>query len=541
MSPTRVLLVEDNRADARLMAELLSEVPGRPFTVTAVETLAQALVHLPQHDVVLLDLSLPDAFGLSTVERTVQAGRTVPIVVLTGTDDEQVATDALKAGAQDYLLKAEITPSLVARSIRYAIERKRVETAELERTKSDRAAQQAQFLARVAADLTRTLALDQLLSGLAQRLVPALGDLVTVDLVREDGSAARAAAAATSAELETVARDHASAADEAAAVVAVVTEHGTLRVSNVRASEPALDGSLARFAARAGARSMLLTPLVARERVVGAISFIFAPSQRQHSDDDQMLAEEIAAHAALAIENLALFAQAQQAIRARDGLLAVVSHDLRNPLEVIALALSLLEAHADAKQATILGRAHRALDRIKQLIDDLLDVVRIDAGTLRVEPRPMDVSMLLEEAYELHKPLAADKRIALVAEFSPDLGQAAIDKHRMSQVLANLLGNALKFTPLGGTIRFGAASQGARVVVYVADSGPGIAPENLRRVFDRFWQKEHTPSGVGLGLAIAKGIVEAHGGTIEVESTPGAGATFRLWIDRVHVRPEKVA
>jgi signal transduction histidine kinase len=304
---------------------------------------------------------------------------------------------------------------------------------------------------------------------------------------------------------------------------------------------PVLAGALRDFAERTGACSLLLTPLVARERVVGAICYGFGPSERQHSEDDQLLAEEIAAHAALAIDNLALFEKAQHAIRARDGMLAVVSHDLRNPLEVIALALSLLEAQAGAKQLTVLERAHRALDRIKQLIDDLLDVVRIDAGTLRVEPQPMDVSVLLEEAYELHKPLAADKRIALVPEFAGDLGQAAIDKHRMSQVLSNLLGNAMKFTPAGGNIRFGAANEGARIVVYVADSGPGIAPENLPRVFDRFWQKEHTPSGVGLGLAIAKGIVEAHGGTIHVESTPGAGATFRLWLERLLARPEKVA
>lgn len=167
--------------------------------------------------------------------------------------------------------------------------------------------------------------------------------------------------------------------------------------------------------------------------------------------------------------------------------------------------------------------------------------MRIDSGTLRVEPCALDVAVLLEEAYELHKPLAADKRIALVAEFSGALGQAAIDRHRMSQVLANLLGNALKFTPAGGTIRLGAGIDGERVAIYIADTGRGIAPENLTRVFDRFWQKEHTPSGVGLGLAIAKGIVDAHGGTIEVESRPGAGATFRIWLERMHVRTEKTA
>jgi signal transduction histidine kinase len=171
------------------------------------------------------------------------------------------------------------------------------------------------------------------------------------------------------------------------------------------------------------------------------------------------------------------------------------------------------------------------------LIDDLLDVARIDAGTLRVEPDALDVAVLLDEAYELHKPLAADKGVALFAEFPRELGQAPIDKHRMAQVLSNLLGNALKFTPRGGTIRLGASAGAEGVGIYVTDSGPGIDPENLGRVFDRFWQKEQNPSGVGLGLAIAKGIVEAHGGTISVESQPGAGATFRLCLKR----PDAVA
>lgn len=524
MSLTRVLLVEDNPADARLLAELLSEVSGRPFALTAVGTLAAALERMADHEVVLLDLSLPDAHGPSAVERLTARARSIPIVVLTGTDDERVALEALEAGAQDYLLKAELSASLVTRSIRYAVARKRVEAVEVERAKSDKAASQARFLARVASEVTRTLALDAALGRLSELVVPVLGDLVVIYLNQEPGSVRRAAAAGIS---ERIVEASAETNDEARgiALLQLVREHGTVRESREHGSTSRALSILEGL----DATSVLVTPLVARERIIGAITYVFGPSGRRHEEDEQWLGEEVAAHAALAADNASLFEKAQQAIRARDNMLAVVSHDLRNPLEVMSLALALLGVSANPEQAKTLARARRALGRMKRLIDDLLDVARIDAGTLRVEAEPVDLAEFLEEAYEIHKPLAAEKEIILLREIPTALGRAWVDRHRMAQVLSNLLDNALKFTPAGGSIRLGAAGVDAGIVaVFVQDSGPGIAPENVSRVFDRFWQKERNVQGVGLGLAIAKGIVEAHGGTIQVESRPEAGATFRL-------------
>src|SRR3569623_656670 len=172
----KVLLVEDNQADARLFAELLSEIPGRPFSLTGVDTLEQALRVIGEHDVVFLDLSLPDAHGLSTLHRMVQAGRQIPNVVLTGTDDTKTAVEAVKAGAQDYLTKSEITPSLIARTARYAVERKLHEENARQLALSDAAALRASFLTSLVSAINASLDLAQTLPAVAKLQVPTVGD-----------------------------------------------------------------------------------------------------------------------------------------------------------------------------------------------------------------------------------------------------------------------------------------------------------------------------------------------------------------------------
>jgi signal transduction histidine kinase len=225
----------------------------------------------------------------------------------------------------------------------------------------------------------------------------------------------------------------------------------------------------------------------------------------------------------------------QRAVRGRDELLAVVSHDLRNPLNIVALALQMMEGDP-ATAGNALPRAKRAADRMLRLIEDLLDVARIDAGTLSVEPTRVEVAALLDELFEQNRVLAADRRIVLVRDYDRHVGFALADRHRLGQVVTNLVGNALKFTPVAGTIRLGAETRGDRIAIWVSDTGPGIPPEHLGHIFDRFWQPHQRRDGVGLGLAIVKGIVDAHGGTIEVESTPGVGTTFRILLTRVEPR-----
>src|SRR5690348_11352639 len=174
-----ILLVEDNEADARLFAELLTELAGRPFKLTATGTLADAVAKIGGHDVVFLDLSLPDAHGLSTLTRMVQAARNVPIVVLTGNEDDRLAVEAMKAGAQDHPVKGEITPSLIARTARYAVERKAAEENTRRLAKSDEAAQRARFISSLTSAISHSFDLSETLPEIAKLLVPTLGDFVT--------------------------------------------------------------------------------------------------------------------------------------------------------------------------------------------------------------------------------------------------------------------------------------------------------------------------------------------------------------------------
>jgi signal transduction histidine kinase len=170
---------------------------------------------------------------------------------------------------------------------------------------------------------------------------------------------------------------------------------------------------------------------------------------------------------------------------------------------------------------------HRAGDRMNRLIQDLLDVKRLENGRLAVDARPVSAVVLLAEAAEMLRPLATAAALELVLETSPQLPTVSADHHRVQQVLSNLVGNAIKFTPKGGRVTIHGSRVNEEVLIAITDTGPGIAPEQLPHIFGQFWQGSRTDRrGIGLGLAIAKGIVEAHAGRIWVESTIGAGSSF---------------
>jgi signal transduction histidine kinase len=223
--------------------------------------------------------------------------------------------------------------------------------------------------------------------------------------------------------------------------------------------------------------------------------------------------------------------EAQRAVRSRDDLLATVSHDLRSPLGTIAMAAGMLRRAADGGlEASAVARHTAAIERSVQrmdgLIRDLLDIASIESGHLSVEFEPVRTGDLLHEAIELLESVAIEKGLRLEAAITADL-LAQCDRGRLLQVFGNLVGNAIKFTPAGGSIVIRVERPGHRIRFSVSDTGPGIAPEQLPLVFDRFWKAEETArAGTGLGLAICKGIVEQHGGRIWVESRLGEGTTF---------------
>jgi PAS domain S-box-containing protein len=228
-------------------------------------------------------------------------------------------------------------------------------------------------------------------------------------------------------------------------------------------------------------------------------------------------------------QRIQLLHRSEQAVRAREDLLAMVSHDLRDPLNVIGMASSMLEAETEGPGKARVSMIRRAARRMEELIANLLDAASIENGQCAVEPKPQDFAALLSEALDSFGPLAAAKgaRIEKHVDALADGEHVLCDRARVLQVLGNLLGNALKFSAPGQAIAIEARLAESMLQVSVRDMGPGIASDHLTLVFDRYWKgKQSGRAGTGLGLFIAKGIVEAHGGRIWVESTLGQGSAF---------------
>jgi CheY-like chemotaxis protein len=218
----------------------------------------------------------------------------------------------------------------------------------------------------------------------------------------------------------------------------------------------------------------------------------------------------------------------EEAVRSRDAVLSVVAHDLRNPLNIIALAANaLLFSLPDPSARRSMERIVRSVQRADRMIADLLEINTIETGRLELDTRPTEAAELILKALESQHSLAAAASVILAADVSPDLPPLEADDDRLMDVLENLIGNALKFTSPGGSVTVGAGYEGADIVVWVKDSGSGIAPAELPHIFDRFWQaKKKERRGIGLGLSICKAIVEAHGGRIWAESGVGVGTTL---------------
>ncbi len=277
-------------------------------------------------------------------------------------------------------------------------------------------------------------------------------------------------------------------------------------------------------------RSFICVPLRTSEKLLGVLTLATSSSGRSYDMADLALAADLARRAALVVEHARLFHEAQQATRARDEILAVVAHDLRNPLNTVMMAAGLMiessspDRPQERRQAEIV---RRAADRMNRMIQDLLDVKRMESGQLWLDPKPEPVAGIIADTIEMLRPLAAGSSIRIESHVGNNLPLVLADATRISQVLSNLVGNAVKFTPRDGLISLGAECVDREIRYAVIDTGPGIPAEQLPHIFGRFWQaKASDRRGIGLGLAIAKGIVEAHKGRIWVSSSVGLGSTF---------------
>jgi signal transduction histidine kinase len=290
-----------------------------------------------------------------------------------------------------------------------------------------------------------------------------------------------------------------------------------------------------------GARSLMALPISLGGTVMGAMILSLTRDQC-YGGEDLALAQEFAHRAALALQSARSYHMAQSASRARDEMLAVVAHDLRNPLNTIIMGSELVLETAGDQAADAPGRRQlqivlRSAEHMQRLIQDLLDASRLDSGSLALEMVTLRPADLLREASEMLAPLASHAGIEFQTESQPDLPVICADRGRLLQVLSNLVGNAFKFTPKGGSVRvsvvaFEDVDSATRDVTFsVRDTGSGIPADQLPHVFARGWQaRRGDRRGIGLGLAIASGIVEAHGGRIRAESVVGQGSCFSFTV-----------
>jgi len=388
------------------------------------------------------------------------------------------------------------------------------------------------FLAEASATLASSLDYRSTVAAVVRLAVPVLGDVCFLDEIGEDGEVHR---------LEVVFADP-KLRDLADRVRLLAPRPGSQspQAKVLESGKPLLLAELADSDLRdtpeggemlraAGLRSMIVVPLLARGQNLGALTLATAASGPRYSSLDLAFAEEIAHRAALAIDNARLYQHATRATRTRDELIAAVSHDLKNPLATMVMTAELLARSEapDEKRRRWVESLRRSADAMKHLIEDLLDIARIEAGRLTIEEQRCAVGALLAEALDLMQPLAQQKRLRIERRVPGREVYVRCDRPRIIRVLSNLIGNSIKFTSEGGAITIRAELADREVRFSVTDTGSGIAADEVPHIFERFWQARKTARlGAGLGLAIAKGIVEAHGGQIWAQSEAGKGSTF---------------
>ncbi len=460
----RTLLIEDNPGDSRLIQEVLSEAKGVAFDVTCANRLAEGLQHLAGQgaDVVLLDLSLPDSRGLETFVKTHAQAPEVPIILLTGLEDELLAVEAVQKGAQDYLGKAyvQLDSILLVRAIRYAIERKRAEKE----------------LVRLASfpEQNPNPIIEINLSGAVTYLNPAArAEFPDLSVRPHDHPVIRQLKAATT----------------------------TLRQHD--------------------------KPSIALEAFAGNKVYELHVSYVPESNVIRSYSIDIT--------------ERKQVERLKDEFLSTVSHELRTPLatikEFIGIIADQIAGPVTADQREYLTIIKTNVERLARIINDLLDMAKIEAGHIALSKAFVQTRALIEQVALSMQPLADTKRLALRCNIPERLPGLYADADKVIQVLVNLLGNAVKFTDGGGQVTVDVAERQNELEFSVTDTGPGIAAGDIPKLFEKFHQLRPNPGGggskgTGLGLAISKRLVELHGGRIWVTSVVGQGSTFAFTLPK---------
>ncbi|WP_373048144.1 sensor histidine kinase [Vulgatibacter sp.] len=498
-----VLIVDDSETDRAWSRRLLERDRTRRWIVAeaASPNEAEDALRAGGIDAVLLDLHLPDGEGAALLQRLRAAARgPLGWVMLTGAGDEELATEMLKAGAHDYLPKRDLAPQRLRQALAQAAERARLRAA------AEVAQERLGILVEVWPELAPQRDPRTIASFVTARAAASCRCEAAFELVDDTG---------------------------AATPVARANERGPVELDAPFPQRPAYRPSELEEVGRTlgDGATWLAMPARRRGRTWGVL-LLWRPAGTGWPRGDRAFAGALADRAAVALDRSALFHDLQEALHTRDELVSMASHDLRTPLTMIQATAESLERRPDdpahvARQAARILRSTRAMTR---LVEEILDTARIQqGGSLPLRCVAFDLVAVVHEKLQQLEALSTSHRFVFHA--APGSLPVRLDLARIDRVLDNLIGNAIKYSPAGGTVAIRLLLHGDEVVLSVRDEGIGIPAGDLPRIFERYHRAKNAASrfaGSGIGLSSAARVVEAHGGRIEVESAEGSGTTFTV-------------
>jgi signal transduction histidine kinase len=527
----RVLLVEDSEDDALLIRETLSETT---LEIKHADRLSTALEQLAKgrFEAILLDLSLPDAQGLHTIGHVLGHAPGVPVVVLTGLNDEETAVKAVEQGAQDYLIKGQVNGQLLTRSLRYAIQRHRAEERLKERNRELLILRKISETILGSLDfglVTERILEEAMLSGSFD-----LGNIRLLDPRRETLEVAASRGY----------RDPQNALSHRR--LTRTMEGGPSHFGNRIFNESCIEEQVQkcpgfRTLKKEGVESFINVPVRANREILGIIQ-LASRTPRKFRPEEVNLLETIGNQMGVAVQKAQLYEETRRqavelakANKMQADFSAMIAHDLRSPLVnimgVVEVMMAGMFGAVTEEQKKWLLRLQANSRGLVDLVGDFLDVSKLESGYVDLNREEVNLAGIIEKSIENFRLMALDKRISIKGTADPTLPSIHADPRRLDQVLNNLISNAIKFTNEGGSVEVAAAAIDAtKVGVRVRDNGEGIPADEIGQIFDKYRQggnvKHSSDKGTGLGLVICKMIVEAHGGCIWVESEVGKGSTF---------------
>lgn len=541
----RLLVVDDEENVVEILKDLFEENPYDVDTVTTGESALDALAS-HRYDLLLTDINLPGVNGLEVVKAAKEADPEMVVIVITGYASTGTAIDALRQGAYDYITKPfdlwEVD-QIVARGLqsrrlleenrrlvqdlRAANEELRQHKEEL-REKVEIATRNIRTLYEIGKDLNASLDVQATLEFIVRQAGTLTGARMGLLFRGGDNQGAFEAKVGIGAAESLVGRTARGVGSDG--VIARIAEsQSPLRLET---GDPQSLGES--FLTELQASMLLAVPLLHKGTLMGVL-ILLDKTQGSFTDEDQDLLDSFASQAALALANAELYETARELDRMKSEFVAVVSHEVRTPLTAIQGSLELVLDQRffemQPKMRELLAICQTNVGRLHVLINDILEFSKLEASRLRFAFAEVDVIEVAEEALASMESIAEPKKIQLALVRTDPPAPILADRTRVGQVLTNLIGNALKFTPRGGDVSLEVAGrEDGGVLFTVSDTGPGIRAEDLGKLFQKFQQLDssHTreEGGTGLGLVISKGLVEGHGGRIWVESEVGRGSRF---------------